>query len=319
MERRLALSLFAVFAATGCGSGTVVPVANNDASMGEAADADRDFGDGSRFSLDGAAGSVPAACDDRLKSIFVVTTKTPQAIFSFDPVKVVFTHVIDVVCPNTGSWVIESMGVDRAYGAWVSWGGKRLDRVDLASGACRTDVAPVLGKMGMAFTSDSPGSSAESLFFMDSSTKLYRLGGSTPLGQYYMFKPLEGTEFSGVELSGSGSGRLFAFIMNWTAAWPPSNVPGPPTVHIGEVDPKNGSAISNEQVGDIPAFGVSPGSFAFAQWGGLLWVFEAPNFGPTKVYAYDPVAKTATLKKTDGPDGVTGAGVSTCAPSEPPK
>ena len=168
----------------------------------------------------------------------------------------------------------------------------------------------------MAFTSDSKGGASESLYLTDPGGWLFRLGTSGTLGQYYQFQKNEGTQFAAIELSGSGEGRLFNFIMNWSL---PDHTctaqdPCPTTVHIGEVDKTDGSAISNVNVPAIPAFNLSPGGFAFAQWGGLLWAFESLNFGATKVYAYDPVTQTAVLKNSTGPKGVGGAGVSTCAP-----
>lgn len=319
--------LFTSLMTLGCGTSAA---AVEDGGVPPDADpADSAPADGLSFSPDGALDSTSEGCSDRLKSIFVVTAKAPQTIYSFDPDKLVFTRVLDLACPDTGSWTVQSMAVDRHYHAWVSWKGARLDRVDLASGACTPDIAKhpigsatVNGRLGMAFTSDAPGTTAESLYFIDPSTQLYVLGNSKPIGRFYIFKEHEGTEFSGVELSGSGTGRLFNMIMNWSLPFPdgtkpdPTNVKGP-TVHIGEVSKTNGTAIANDEVLGIPAFALKPGSFAFAQWGGLLWTFLAPDYGPTKVYSYDPVTKVVALKKTDGPDGVVGAGVSTCAPSAP--
>ncbi len=43
------------------------------------------------------------------------------------------------------------------------------------------------------------------------------------------------------------------------------------------------------------------------------------DFGSTKVWDYDPVADTTLLATSSGPDGVLGAGVSTCASLEMPK
>lgn len=275
------------------------------------------------FADGGEAGS--STCDTRVRPIFVLAQGTPPTISSFDPATLTFAHVQNVVCPGTTGWDAASMSVDRTFHAWIEWQNTgtgattRLDRLDLATGACEPDAAklPVPSLLGMAFVSAGANSAAESQFFVDTSSQLYALGSSTPLGQYYHFKSGEGTEFSGVELSGTGAGRLFMMIMNWTPAFNhpcTAQTPCAPTVHIGEVDKTNGAAISNAEVLGIPAFGISPGGFAFAQWGGLLWVFESPSFGPTKVYAYDPVAATSALKKSDGPNAVVGAGVSTCAP-----
>lgn len=289
-------------------------------------------------SFDPGDASGDPACADNVRPIFVLTQGTPATIHSFDPQTLTFTPVQKVQCPDTAGWAVASMSVDRNYRAWIEWGApamgaaepyfKRLDRLDLATGACTPNVGKLPAAveygtpLGMAFVSDTNGGNAESLFFIDTGTKVYPLGATAPIGQYYAFKPGEGTTFSGAELTGTGAGRLFTFIMNWTAPFNhPCTVDNPcvPTVHIGEVSKKDGTAISNHEVIDIPAFGISPGGFAFAHWGGLFWVFESPAFGPTKVYKYDPDLEKATLVKSDGPDAVVGAGVSTCAPLTVPK
>jgi hypothetical protein len=295
-------------------------------------------GGGGGFNPSGGSGGAGTSCDEKVRPIFVLTQGTPPTIHSFDPKALVFTEIQKVQCPNTGAWAAASMAIDRDYHAWIEWGGqangaadpyaKRLDRIDLATGTCQPDVAkfPAVAAwgtpLGMAFVSDSNGSAAEHLFFIDTETRLHALGGQAPVGQFYSFKPGEGTEFGGAELTGTGAGRLFTFIMNWTAEFShPCTAMDPcgPTVHLGEVSKTAGTAISNVEIPDVPAFGISPGGFAFAHWGGHFWVFESLKFGPTKVYDYDPTSKTAVVVKSDGPDAVVGAGVSTCAPLEIPK
>jgi len=290
--------------------------------------------------LDGALpdASDPTACGDQVRPIFVLTQTGAPVIHRFDPAALTFSQVVAISCPGTDGWTVASMAVDRSYHAWIEWGGtpngesdpfaKRLDRIDLATGGCDTDrgelpkVVEWGTPLGMAFVTDTNGGSAERLFFVDTSTRLYGLSATGALGQYYEFKPGEGTVFSGVELSGTGEGRLFNMIMNWTPEFDhPCTAQDPcgPTVHLGEVDKATGKAISNVEVPDVEAMGISPGGFAFAHWGGHFWFFISKDFGPTRVYDYDPVAKKTVLTKSDGPDGVVGAGVSTCAPLQMPK
>ena len=328
--------------ALGCGSNgnqqsTSSGSGGKDGSGGAPASSASSSGEGGFTPGSSSGGDVPA-CDEKVRPIFVLTQGTPPSIYSFDPKALAFTLVQKVQCPSTTGWDAGSMAIDRGYHAWVEWGAKatgptdpffkRLDRLDLATGACEPDqgkfpAATEWGTpLGMAFSSDAKGSTAEHLFFMDTSTRLYALGGQAPLGQFYHFKQGEGSSFSGAELTGTGAGGLFTFIMNWTPAWShPCTAAQPctPTVHLGEVSKLDAKAISNEELPDVPAFGISSGGFAFAHWGGRFWIFESVTFGPTKVYEYDPVAKTSALVKSDGPDGVVGAGVSTCAPLEIPK
>ena len=90
-------------------------------------------------------------------------------------------------------------------------------------------------------------------------------------------------------------------------------------VGFGEVDKATGTSVTELTVPDLAPFGLSPVGFAFAHRGGHFWFFTSLNFEATKVYDFDPVASTTTLVKSDGPRGVVGAGVSTCAPLATPK
>lgn len=337
----IGIALFSVAACGGSSGTDGAPSMDAGGAAAEVGDGGAGGDNAGSFGASSDAGTP--ACSDKLRPIFVLTKGTPATIQSFDPKTLTFAEVIKLNCPNTASWEAESMAVDRNYGAWIEWRGKatgamdpafkRLDRVDLATGACDANVGSFPKSanwgdgLGMAFVSDASGGSAETLFFVDPSTKLYTLG-SAALGEFFAFGTNGGGSFSAMELSGTGGGRLFAMIMNWTPEW---NHPCTannicfPTVHIGEVNRADGSAVSNKEIANLPAFGIDPGGFAFAHWGGSLWVFESLKFGPTKVYSHDPAAGTdpkngtATLVKSDGPSAIVGAGVSTCAPTSSPK
>jgi hypothetical protein len=319
---------------TGASSGPAD--ASADASADATADdsGSSDTGSNAKFDLGAAPDVATVECDEDESPIYVLTHTVPAQILSFDPESLEFTPVIDAVtCPETADWTVSSMAIDRQRGAWIEWGAlangeadpyyKRLDRLDLDSGACETDVGelPVTENwgtpLGMAFVSQAEDSANEQLFFVDTGTYLHELAGQASLGRYYDFQPGEGTTFSGVELTGTGGGQLFTIIMNWTPEWDhPCTGDNPcyPTVHIGEVDKQTGAAISNFEVPEVEALGIAPGGFAFAHWGGRFWIFISNEYGPTKVYDYDITTNTAVLAKDDGPDGVVGAGVSTCAP-----
>ncbi len=306
-----------------------------EASAGETADAADDTGSGAKFDLGATGGELPEVeCEDEGSPIYVLTHTTPAQILSFDPESLSFAPVLAAVaCPDTVDWSVSSMAVDRQRGAWIEWGApangagdpfyKRLDRVDLDTGACETDVGQLPtaenwgSPLGMAFVSEAEGSAIEVLRFVDVGTYLHELAGMGALGRYYEFGPAEGTAFSGVELTGTGEGRLFNLIMNWTPQWDHPCTADDicyPTVHLGEVDKQTGAALSNFEVPEVEALGISSGGFAFAHWGGRFWIFISNEYGPTKVYDYDILTNTTVLAVDDGPDGVVGAGVSTCAP-----
>lgn len=282
----------------------------------------------------GTGGGASEACSEEAKAIYVLAQGDPPTIHAFDPQMQSFTPKVDVVCPDTTGWAVTSMSIDRDARAWLQWGSptgddyiKRIDRLDLETGTCQPGIgqaptsAPDHASLGMAFVTAGPQSPHESLYFIDKSTFVHRVGQSSPVGQFYVFGPGEGTEFSGAELTGTGEGRLFTMIMNWTPEWDhpcTPNDPCYPTVHLGEVSTANGSTISNEEVPDVDALGLTPGGFAFAHWGARFWLFVSRNFGPTEVYEYDHENVTTT-RHADGPSAIVGAGVSTCAPVEPPK
>lgn len=336
---RASVVMFLLLTAPSCGGSDDADGGNGGSSGGSGGtggNTTNDSGTGGSF-LDAAPaeGSVQE-CDDNVRPVYVLARDEAHGtIHRFEPDSLTFESVAAVDCPETQDWGVSSMAIDRSYGAWIEWGGlhdgpddpypKRLDRIDLATGVC----SPNQGKLptveqwgsplGMAFVTDTSGGSAERLFFVDTSTRVYGLGGTEAIGRFY---DGGGLTFSGVELSGTGGGRLFMLIMNWTPEWDhPCTAENPcyPTVHLGEVNKNDGTAISNVELPDVPAMGISSGGFAFAHWGGHFWVFISKDFGPTHVYDYDPVADLTVLAKSDGPDGVVGAGVSTCAPLEMPK
>lgn len=309
-------------------------------SGGQAAD-DESAGastDGAKFDLGTDTGGPVVECGEPEDNPIYVLTRglengMPDSIYGFDPESLTFSPVLDVVCPDTGDWGVSSMAIDRQGRAWIEWGAvhegpedphyKRLDTLDLATGDCQPDQGALPTTehwgtpLGMAFVSASEGSAAEELFFVDTGTWLHGIGTAAPYGQYYAFQTGQGTEFSGVELTGTGEGRLFNLIMNWSFEWDhPCTADDPcyPMVHLGEVDKTDGSAISNVELTEVEAIGISPGGFAFAHWGGHFWIFLSIDYGATRVYDHDPATGTTVVALDDGPDGVVGAGVSTCAP-----
>lgn len=310
---------------------------NADAGEGTVDDAG---GDGPKFDLGSTTGDPVIDCGEPEENPIYVLTRglengMPDTIHGFDPETLTFTLLTDVVCPDTADWGVASMAIDRQRRAWIEWGGlqngktdphyKRIDVLDLDTGDCSVNQGelPVTehwgGPLGMAFVSEAEDSPVEQLFFVDSGSNLHTLGSTEAIGRYWEFeKAHQGTEFSGVELTGTGEGRLFNLIMNWSFEWDhPCTADNPcyPTVHLGEVNKEDGSAISNVELPDVEALGIATGGFAFAHWGGRFWIFSSENFGPTLVYDYDPATHTTVVALDDAPDGVVGAGVSTCAPT----
>ncbi len=287
------------------------------------------------FDLGNGTGSVEVCGEPEDNPIYLLTrgleTGAATSIQAFDPETLTFTPVVATIeCAGTGAdWGVSSMAVDRNRGAWIGspvlpeGGGPsytRLDRVDLDTGACETeaDVVPQSwgSQLGMAFVADGKDSGNETLYFVNTGTFLHTMPHEDPLGRWWTLGP-ENRTFSGVELTGSGDGRMFSLVMNYTGPFDhecTARMPCPPTVRLAEVDKSDASALSMFDLPGIEAFGIDPGGFAFAYWGGHIWIFISRDFGPTQVFDHDPQTQTTTAVLDDGPLGVVGAGVSTCAP-----
>jgi hypothetical protein len=113
--------------------------------------------------------------------------------------------------------------------------------------------------------------------------------------------PLGPTEAT-VKITGTGDGHLYGFG----------------ALALYEYDPATIAELSKKNV-SVPVQSFPGNAFAF--WGGQLWVFEAtssdPDTASTTAYLIDPVTGMASAEATVELY-VTGAGVSTCAPIEPP-
>ncbi|MGH1346327.1 MAG: hypothetical protein ACRBN8_32470 [Nannocystales bacterium] len=292
-------------------------------------------GGGAIFDLGNGTGSVEVCGEPEENPIYLLTrgleTGNATSIQAFDPQTLTFTPVVAAIeCEGTeADWGASSMAVDRERGAWITWSAladgaedpayKRLDRIDLDTGACETDVGQLPttdnwgSPLGMAFVADGQESGNETLYFADTATHIHTLGSLESIGRFT--PPVSG--YSGVELTGSGDGRMFGLIMNYTGPWDhdcTAKAPCFPTVRLFEIDKADATGLSMLDLPGVDAFGIEPGGFAFAYWGGHIWVFTSLDFGPTQVFDHDPETRSTTLVVEDGAPGVVGAGVSTCAP-----
>ena len=110
----------------------------------------------------------------------------------------------------------------------------------------------------------------------------------------------------GAELTGTGDGRLYGFA------------PATPVV-VAELD-KSGAAKSQTPLPNVEV----PAAWAFSFWGGRFYLYTAPAdlFGArtSNVAEFDPKTGKADPKFMENVGfRIVGAGVSTCAPVEPPR
>jgi hypothetical protein len=107
------------------------------------------------------------------------------------------------------------------------------------------------------------------------------------------------------ELTGTGDGRLFGFFVTTP-------------IQLAQIDKSSGATSSPAQLSTVE----TPTAWAFSFWGGDFYLYTSPGTpGRTSnVTHYNPSTQavdTAYMKNVGF--NIVGAGVSTCAPTTPPK
>jgi len=266
------------------------------------------------------ASTTDDGCAEASKLVYVLSSSFD--LLSFTPNTGTFALIGRVDCMDTTP---NSMAVDRSGTAWVNYASGNLFKVSTKDATCEKTTYKKQGgfaRFGMAFASDAAGSESETLFINGIGDSIISAKG------YGLFKvdqqTLKATElgdFSGTlkgqpaELTGRGDGKLFGFFTT------------KPNATLAEIDKTTG-ATSNVQDLD----GVSTGeAWAVSSWGGDFWFYTAAlgakSSTVTRLAASGDGALTklktnaADIAKSnsDGTFKIVGAGVSTCAPLEPPK
>jgi hypothetical protein len=203
-----------------------------------------------------------------------------------------------------------SMAVDRNAVAWIIYDSAELFTVDLREDPLRCrrmkyDPESATARFGMGFASDSSGASTESLYVTASP-----LGGSlntTKFGTLTVSEPqtvkVQSTLAGAPELTGSGSGRLWAFFPNVS------------TPYVAELNKADGSVLEKFDAAEL---GGTPHAWAFAFWGGDFYVFlERATDPATQIWRMNARSGQLKLLKANTRRRIVGAGVSTCAPASP--
>jgi hypothetical protein len=252
-------------------------------------------------------------CAAGARWVYLVDSDT--TLIRFEPDTLTMTPIGAISCPDTGMGAGPfSMSVDRNATAWVLYGpgllgggGGKLYHVSTADASCTaTSFVPRQNGFelfGMGFVSDSPGSTAETLFVAGGAelaigTGYARLGsvdgGSlalTPIGD------LPGWP----ELTGNGAAELWGFFPD-TA--PPS---------VQRIDKATGTTDRS-----FPLTGLNTTSteaWAFAFWGGDFYIFLKIAADPsTNVWKLETAGGAVTNVMPNTGRRIVGAGVSTCAP-----
>jgi hypothetical protein len=256
----------------------------------------------------GAGGGQNAGndeCSEASKLIYVIGRNGKLA--SFLPSTLKFSIIGDLDCEMSP----HSMAVDRSGTAWVLDSAGSIWKVSTANARCTsTSYAPNQHNFfvfGMGYASNTAGSSDETLFVVEPANGLGRIDTAT-----LQLTPVAVTDPSlgRGELTGTGKGELFGFF--------PDSKP----VTVTKLDKANGKTLEQYPV-DLD---LSQVGFAFAFWGGDFWLFTFEPGSPFSKPGDDPPSRvhhyvTATQKTStvveDAGLAIVGAGVSTCAPTEP--
>lgn len=282
-----------------------------------------DLGEGSGTMTSDGPGDPLCPCAPKLDRIYVLSDD--RELWTYDPLANQFALVGPLGCPTTDGTF--SMGVGRDGFAWIqttipqglsNYVGD-LFRLDVSNPQNCVDPGYQPGAngwvhFGMAFVSASASDPCDRLYgqHWNGEAGLWSEGpGAGKLGVFdpgaMQMNTIGPTDYNGAELTGTGDGRLYAF----------GGVPGAKLIQF---DKQTAQAIETLPFNNLPL----TDAFAFAFWGGDFYFFTLadPN-GNSKVTKLDydnsdNSGKALTTVNDNAPIRIVGAGVSTCAPIEPP-
>ncbi|TKD07312.1 hypothetical protein [Polyangium fumosum] len=320
------LSLLAIRLAVGCSAtGGGSQFDNEGGSSGEGGSgqgAGSQGGSGGGFipGSGGSGGFGPGDdCSDAAKLIYVLSDAND--LYSFDPPAKKFTKIGQLGCQTTMQ--PNSMAVDRNAVAWVNYVESDpffgddtngvIYKVSTKDASC--DPAPTVNlisnwfRLGMGFSTND-GGMGETLYITGTGTigggDSPGLGKINPLSfsveTIANFSP---STFKGqsAELTGTGDGRLFGYY---------TTTP----VQVGQIDKVTGAVTNTKVITGLE----TPSAWAFSFWGGSFYLYAAASLNNSNVTKYDPATNTIdNAYMTNIGFRIVGAGVSTCAPLEPPK
>jgi hypothetical protein len=267
---------------------------------------------GSSFNTTSGAGAAGPDddCSEAAKLIYVLSDG--NVLYSFKPDEKKLTMIGPLACPTTMS--PNSMAIDRDAVAWVNYvqpgvfgdDGGAIFKVNTLDASCES--APVVTlpngwyRIGMGFSSDGANTADETLFITS-------IGFAGALGYVNASNQAQAIgNFSGsiagqsAELTGTGDGRLYGFFTS-------------SPVVVAEIEKTNAAPLNAKSLATLPV----PNAWAFSFWGGDFYLYTA-NIGNSRVSRYRPSDDSVdTTYIADVGFRIIGAGVSTCAPLEPPK
>jgi len=206
-----------------------------------------------------------------------------------------------------------SMAVDRTATAWVLYTSGEIFKVSTQNASCSptTYLARQANMLlfGMGFVSDVAGGDAEHLYIGGgdpSATTNGRLGSVDPTTYALtMLGNITAVSELSPELTGTGAAELWGFY------------PGISSAFVQQIDKATG-APSGAALPIPGGLGGTVTAWAFAQWGGVMYVFVTTDNGlgteTSTVRAIDKATGSYSVPLPNIPYKIVGAGVSTCAP-----
>ena len=279
------------------------------------------FGGGDTGSFVGDGSSNGPGCSDAAKLIYVLDDA--GALHSFDPKLLPSMSAFKTIgTPNCqwGGGGPNSMAIDRSANAWICDNNGGLFKVSTSNASCQTTTFKPgqhnFGKFGMGFSTTTAGGTDDVLYVDGNSTKAGGTDGPglatidlttmklNPIGAYDA--PLTGQD---CELTGTGDARLFGFFFSAQSS-------------VAQIDKGTAHIISNQNVPvSVNLTGLGSIAWAFSFYAGSFYLYTADTSqNPySDVTLYDPMTGKSTTVLSQIGFNIVGAGVSTCAPTQPVK
>ena len=253
--------------------------------------------------------SILDGCTEEGKQIFLATES--KYLLRFEPATMNLVNVGWLNCNANFGETPYSMSVDRNGNAWVLYSDGTLWKVSTEDASCQaTPFTPNqqgLELFGMGFSTDSPDTMEETLFIAggDYFDLLY---GDATLGSIDMdsfavtsISPFpQGSKLP--ELTGTRDAELWGFF--------PSTSPP----KVARIDKTN--ATQSLDIALPSQFFSNVQAWAFAHWGGDYYIFFKSQFeAVSSIWRVDGNTGDLTQVVANTGHVITGAGVSTCAPT----